>query len=302
MSRDTAAGPVGPTDGVMRRNRFLLLGLLALNRPAAVAAHPGVGIVMDRHGAVYYTDLANVWRIAPDGRKAIVVPGVHTHELWLDPDGTLYGEHLWYNGERLNTWGHRVWRRAPDGAITDVIPATPGFLTGSSFVRDAAGTMYLVDRGDSTVFRKRLPRGAVTSWAVCHDCRRVGWPHVTPGGTLYFMDGSDLRRVTPDGRIGTVVPGLTRIRLLRPPMVDGQMAMGLWTDRSGSVYVAVYDAREVRKVAPDGRVSLAARSDNGWGPTGGLVAPDGALWLLENSNANTVRVRRIGPDGRVTVY
>jgi hypothetical protein len=43
---------------------------------------------------------------------------------------------------------------------------------------------------------------------------------------------------------------------------------------------------------------VAARSPIGWRPTGGLAAPDGALWVLEGSAANTVRVRRIAPDGQ----
>jgi hypothetical protein len=93
--------------------RAIILAALVL--PAAAMAHPGVGIVEDSAGNVFYTDLAQVWRIAPDGTKTVAVPKVHTHELAIDADNTLYGEHLWYNGETANTWGHRVWKRAPDG-------------------------------------------------------------------------------------------------------------------------------------------------------------------------------------------
>ncbi|HEX9165401.1 MAG TPA: hypothetical protein VF862_05795 [Gemmatimonadales bacterium] len=158
-----------------------LVTLLLVAAPAA--AHPGVGIVMDRQGNVYYTDLTQVWRIGTDARKAVVVRNVHTHELWVDPDGTLYGEHLWYNGERENTWGHRVWQRTPDGRVTDAIPSSPGFLTDYGFARDSTGTMYFVERGDSTLFRKRRGAGPVTTYAVCRDCRRIGWQYATPGAS-----------------------------------------------------------------------------------------------------------------------
>ena len=35
----------------------------------------------------------------------MVIPNVHTHELYLDIGDTLYGEHLWYEGDRTGKWG-----------------------------------------------------------------------------------------------------------------------------------------------------------------------------------------------------
>jgi hypothetical protein len=78
--------------------------------------------------------------------------------------------------------------------------------------------------------------------------------------------------------------------------------MGLWTDTARNTYVAAYSARVVKKVTPSGRVQVVARSPFPWSPTGGLVAPNGDLWVLECSYTNAVRVRRIGRDGRVTVF
>ena len=74
-----------------------------------VKAHPGIGIVKDSKGNIYYTDLKQVWKISLDGSKKVVVNDVHTHELYIDPQDNLFGEHLWYNGEAANTWGHYVW-------------------------------------------------------------------------------------------------------------------------------------------------------------------------------------------------
>ena len=36
---------------------------------ASAAAHPGIGIVADSRGNIFYTDLKQVWRIAPDGQN-----------------------------------------------------------------------------------------------------------------------------------------------------------------------------------------------------------------------------------------
>ena len=78
-----------------------LLGSLAVLALAAtpLSAHPGIGIVVDSRGNVFYTDLKQVWRIAPDGTRSVAVPGVHTHELYLDAQDNLFGQHLWYEGE-----------------------------------------------------------------------------------------------------------------------------------------------------------------------------------------------------------
>jgi hypothetical protein len=75
-------------------------------------------------GVVFFTDTQRVWRIAPDGTKSVVVPDVHTHELYVDADGNLFGEHLRYVNER---WEHRVWKRSPDGTVTEVIAMRSGF-------------------------------------------------------------------------------------------------------------------------------------------------------------------------------
>jgi streptogramin lyase len=57
--------------------KLIILWLFAL----PVWGHPGIGIVEDSNGGVFYTDLKQVWRIDPAGNKSVVVRNVHTHEL-----------------------------------------------------------------------------------------------------------------------------------------------------------------------------------------------------------------------------
>lgn len=83
-------------------------------------AHPGVGIVQDSCGNVFYTDLVHVWKITPDGKKSIAVRSVHSHELYLDAQDKLYGEHLWYEGDATKRWSHRIWCLKPDGTLVRV--------------------------------------------------------------------------------------------------------------------------------------------------------------------------------------
>ena len=81
---------------------------------------------------------------------------------------------------------------------------------------------------------------------------------------------------------------------------ERHLLMGIWTDRSRHVYVASYGTREVKKIFPDERVEVVARSSPPYSPTGGLIAPNGDLWLLEYSGPipDRVRVRRMTPGGR----
>jgi sugar lactone lactonase YvrE len=262
---------------------------------AAAFAHPGIGIVRDAQGNVFYTDLKQVWRIDPAGRRSVVVPSVHTHELALDAAGNLYGEHLWYEGEKTDKWGHRVWRRSPEGKVTDVIPAREGFPHDYSFVRDGKGDMFWVERQPKVVFRKTTAAGRTSDLANCGDCRDVRWQAMGGDGTLYFTDAGDLRSLGPDGKLKTLAQ-----RLQRPG--EAQLLMGIWTDARRGVYVADYGHRAVKRIEPGGKVTVVARSRFPWAPSGGLMTADGTLWLLENSVTNTVRVRRIAPGGKETVY
>lgn len=50
------------------------------------------------------------------------------------------------------------------------------------------------------------------------------------------------------------------------------------------------------------RVLQLARGDAPWAPSGVLVDPDGALWVLEYSTSNEARVRRIARGGQSTVF
>lgn len=270
--------------------RFGLALLLLLPLPAL--GHPGVGIVVDSKGNVFFTDLEQVWRIAPDGTRKVAVPHVHTHELALDSEDNLYGEHLWYNGERLNTWGHYVWKRSPDGRVTKVIPDSPGFLRDYSFVRDGTGNMYWIDAGKREI-RKRTPAGSIRSVAPA-KFRDPRWMISAPDGTLFLIDAVDLVTIRPDGAVRFLARNLSSRSLLRPDVSEHHLLMGLWLDRAGNVYVADQAHGKVKRVTPSGSVSEFFDTGAIWSPTGGTFDANGDLWLLEWSLlANRARVVKI---------
>jgi hypothetical protein len=59
--------------------------------------------------------------------------------------------------------------------------------------------MYWAERGDTTVIKNRSPDARIVTHAT-RDSRAVQWMFATPDGTLFLMDGGDLRRVSSDGK------------------------------------------------------------------------------------------------------
>lgn len=269
----------------MRSGVIALLLLIA----SPLLAHPPVSVVIDARGNVYYSDLGQVWRVSPDGTKSVAVPNVHTHELSLDAQGNLFGEHLWYEGDATKQWGHYVWKRDTAGRISKVIPNTRGFLSNYGFARDAAGNLYWPQR-DKGEIRKRAPSGTITR--VAGELKAMRWLHATPAGTLYVIDGSDLVRIQ-NGRMTRVARKLMKTSIRRPHVALQHAIMGLWTDRAENVYVADYAHAEVKRITPSGTVSIVHSSRPPWSPVGGAFAPNGDLWLLEATVTNAVRVRKV---------
>lgn len=288
-------------------HKTLLYPILLLVLHASAYAHPGIGIVRNSRGEIFYTDLKQVWKISPEGRKTIAVANVHTHELCLDAEDNLYGEHLWYEGEATDKWGHYVWKLHASGELERLIPPRPGFRENYrdfSFVRDGAGNMYWAERNTPAaggtaeiLIRQRAPDGTLSDLCQTHDFRDVRWMTCSAGGTVYLIDAGDLRAITPEGTVSTIARNLAQSHVN-----DRHSLMGLWLDHDESVYVAVYSSRVVKKVNRAGAVAIVARSALPWSPTGGLTAPNGDLWLLENSVTNAVRVRQIRRQGTEKIY
>jgi streptogramin lyase len=254
-------------------------------------AHPAVGIVVAPDGAVFYTDNAQVWRIAPDGRKAVVVPAVHTHELWLDADGSLYGEHLEHEAGR---WSHRVWRRDPAGRVTDVVPKRDGFrddYRDFTFARDGRRRMYVI--ADEVLWRREASGGPPQRIAPLPGAGTTRLA-VSAVGDAYFVGGGRLSKVSPDGAV-TAAATLTT-----DP--EPHAVMGLWLGPEGAVYAAVYAEGAVKRVDASGRVSIVSQSPAPWRPSGGATGSDGSLWILEVSPTNEQRVRRLSPSGEQRVH
>jgi hypothetical protein len=263
--------------------------------------HPGVGIVMDTKGNLFYTDLTHIWKIDRQGKKTIAVNNVHSHEIYIDSLDNLYGEHLWYNGEAKDTWSHYVWKLSVNGKIEKIIPDTEGFLTNYSFVRDHMGHMFWADRDNKDCQKVVRKNTNGTLRKIGDQClSNIGWMTSTTNGTIYLVDQQQLKKVDQLGHVITLTSDLIDDKL-QLSNKDHYLS-GVSTDKDENIYVADCTEHAVKKVTQQGKVSLAFKTTVPWAPSGILVAPNGDAWLLEYSTTNTVRVERITKEGQRIIY
>jgi len=263
-----------------------------------VTAHPGIGIVKDSKGNIYYTDLAKVWKIATDGSKTAIVSSVHTHELYIDENDNLYGEHLWYNGESKDTWGHYAWCLKNNGELVTEI--NPVFLTNYSFVRDSSGNMYWVERFTTSRIMKKTKDGRITK-LIEGKFGFIGWLTCTKNGSLYFTEKNKLHRLSPDGksdsyRMVTLASNIGTKSTDFSMMGRNYDSYGIWTDAAGSVYLAMIDSKKVICIRADGNTQTVLTSNSLWTICSGIFDKNGNMWVLENSLSNEVRARKIGKE------
>jgi hypothetical protein len=289
----------------MRRTRQFRAALLVMTlvlAPLSAVAHPGWGVVRDSRGNVFYTDLHQIWRIDAQGLKSVAVPNVHSHELYLDADDNLFGEHLWYEGDATKRWGHFLWKLSADGRYSQITPRLEGFRTEESLVRDGAGNQYW--RVGTTV-KTKTPSGQVSTLTTLDAAAGPNEGNIvaaTRAGVLYTQVNGTLFRIEPDGRSRVLARNLNRRTLTARHVQPWHTILGLCPDAQGNVYVAVTGARVVNKVGIDGETTVFLRAPIGWLPSGVLVANDGDVYVLESRDVgDEARVRRVAKDGSVTV-
>ena len=283
----------------------------------SVWAHEGWGIVFDRQGQIYFSDIPTntIWRITHTGNLEKVL-SKHSHALFLGEDGSIYGTQE-HHAAAIGS----VWRIAPDGSFANVFTPAPDFpLNLHPFIIDPENNIYSTNsisfpnQSDKVMLLKAEPDGNVTllagstrgyldgrgSEAQFSGIDGMAW---ASDGSLYLTDGVYVRRVTTDGVVTTLGKGA-----LTTPSY-GEDLMGLAVSPSGSVYVADYSQRRVLQLMPDGNTRTVLETGLIWSPTGITIVGED-LYVLEHLRMPLVilgdlgigpyaRVRKISPDGKV---
>lgn len=115
-------------------------------------------------------------------------------------------------------------------------------------------------------------------------------------------------KVTLEGKVTTLANPVDVSDCDKTPsnIRDAPSLRGLAVDAGGTVYAAATGCRCIIKITPDGKVATASRAESPWSPCG-VTVQGGDIFVLEHVNANSEahedwppRVRKLGPDGKVT--
>jgi sugar lactone lactonase YvrE len=304
---------------------FIGAAMFCLCLATSAAAHPATGIVVDRAGNVYFSDLETIWKISTDGKLTVFLPGQrgrHVHELAIDEQDNIFGGDVSYNPVSKG-WPSAIWKMTTDGKITYLLETTETPPRGMSIWRDHAGNSYWVDQNNhtktQTLLLKRTPEGVVTTIAggpyghadgkgTAAKFSSVGGMAFGPDGSLFLSDGASIRKVTMEGIVTTIASGLEfRDGQDRPRFLSGLSGSltGLTVARDGIVYVADAGNRRLFKVTPEGKAEVILRTDPPFFPNGVAVAGSD-LYVLEvgftlPNISSGPRVRKISADGKQTI-
>lgn len=259
-------------------------GFLDGKGTAARFSHPQ-GICFDANGNLYVADYNNykVRKIGADGMVATIPgrfpgsdPASNTDyglptAVSVDPSGNLYVCEFNSNGiSKVTPYGTVTMFAGGNAAgLVNGAGTAASFYWPADITVDGSGNVFVADMENLCV-RKITPAGVVTTFA---------------GGQWGYQDGTG-----PEARFN------------RP--------IGMDIDKNGNLYVADFFNNRIRKITPAGIVTTLAGigtfgSEDGHAlteasfqkPFAVAVAPDGTLYVSENSGDKTIRM--IGNNGKV---
>jgi len=95
----------------------LLPFLCFLLAAAPLFSHPAWGLVMDDAGNLYFSDLLHdrgaVYQYRTDGQLVKLLPQTHSHDLFIDSEGLLWGTDSRYFSQ-TDEWEVALWNWSPD--------------------------------------------------------------------------------------------------------------------------------------------------------------------------------------------
>lgn len=276
------------------------------------SAHPGSGIVVDAQDRVYFNEAGDpderlpgsIWQIDAQGKLTRLKVG-GAHYLALDTKRGFAQSNLsaWFD-ERVTPWLQRV--DTPDGSLIQA--------DGQPLAAHRNGSLYYAKRNLEVV--RLTPDGKQTTIssklnAAVEELGGIKGLTFGPKDDLYIACPGAIVKLEANGTFSTVahsiaVPDCDADLPPGTPESHSPFLRGLAVNAQGMVFAAATGCRAVVKVSPDGKSSVAMRSEKPWSPTGIAVRGDD-VYVLEYEHPHSQskvdwrpRVRKLKPDGKVT--
>jgi DNA-binding beta-propeller fold protein YncE len=284
---------------ICRRVLQVLIATCLLS--ASINAHPGAGIALDRLGQVYFLDTGSgLWKIDTRGGLTHLSRTLF-HWLAIDQDNRF-----------ANT-------QFGSGALGEIqkIGANPTVLISSDYpiaIGRDGNCYYPSGHAGNLRMMKMTPSGTTSVIATLPATEKgeplpyIGGLVTGPDGSLYYTEDSAIKRITPQGRIGTAMTIGAPARAPSIPATNQHPYLrGIAVDSSGVMYVADTGDARVLKITPAGKVTTLVETQSPWSPTAVAVF-DSDVYVLEFLHtARDVRrdwlprVRKVTSNGKSTI-
>lgn len=254
-------------------------------------AHPGIGLVYDGDQTIYYTDLTQVWKLNIEtGATEVFVKDVHTHELYLDHEGNLYGEHYWYI-ESEQKFKNFIWRVNKRGEFTKIRSDQYGENEDFSFIRDDSFHSFEL-RQQNDVYQ--IIKKDTAQEYILHTAKlnQPTWKYLSNDENLLFVDYPSIYLANRD-TLQLISSDVSSKRIPFSMQSDHHNIYGIWTDADENIYAAIYGGRVVKKIDKEGKTKRIVKSSFLWSPVNGIFDKEDNLWLMEARIGGSVRVRKI---------
>lgn len=254
-------------------------------------AHPGIGIVYDGKNTIYYTDLTHVWKLdVKSGKSEIFIENIHTHELYIDKSGNLYGEHYWYI-ESEEKFKNYIWKANVNGELDIIRDEQYGENLDFSFIRndDFESFDILKRQNIYEIVKKDSLNETILSKA---ELNHPTWKYLTDKEELLFVDYPSIYSFKSE-ELKLIAEDVSSKRFPFSTQSNEHNIYGIWNDNNDNIYVAIYGGREVKKIERDGNTNRVLKSSFLWSPVNGVFDENGNLWLMECKIGGKIRVRKI---------
>ena len=282
-------------------HRVVLVLMVTCILSTSIKAHPGAGIAVDRLGQVYFLDTGSgLWKI--DSRGGLShLSGTLFHWLALDEDNRFRNAQL------------------GSGALGEILKvgSNPTVLLSSDYpiaIGRDGNLFYPSGRAGNLRMMKMTPDGTTSVIATLppnvkgEPLPYIGGVVAGPDGSLYYTEDNAIKRITPQGLIGTAVTVHAPAGPPSIPATDQHPYLrGIAVDRNGVMYVADTGDARVLKITPAGSITTLLETQSPWSPTA-VALFSGDIYVLEFLHTTRdvrrdwlPRVRKISANGKSAI-
>jgi hypothetical protein len=260
-------------DLLIMRLIFPFTFILIYSIYSPISAHPSYGLVVTKDGDVYFCDVLHnsgtIWKYSFNGRLEKVLTNVHSHYLFLDSKGLIWGtDHDYIPSSGKND--NELWNLNSENEKKVVIPATsdPSEFSGVNFVVDKNETVYF-DYQDH-IYKREVK--SPPELFMDYKFERITSLQMDIDGNIYVIDNNvnngSVFKINKSGIIEFSKDELREKSPFDPPLPDPihNMLYASFVDIGGNIYIANSGSRRISRIDKNGSVAHIYYSHPPWYP------------------------------------